>query len=818
MSAERATALDLDRQGVTPGAPEADRDSAPDAGDMRKRDRTRERVRRYRAGKKQAAVVEFIRTDASLFLHPDRLSQKAGAPKQHLRRMAIKELVDNALDAAPTATLTKVDNDTFVIEDAGPGIAPRKVVELFSVVRPMMSTKLIRRPTRGMVGNGLRVATGAAFASGGSIIVESRKIRQVLGFDRTTGETIVAEKGECDVTTGTRVTIRFGDALPYDLDATLWGDTAIRLAGPAAKPLLTHPDWYSAPAFKELIEAARGTAQDVASLFGVDLARCNAAATATEPAHSEGRERYIDPDGPVDQLSLDLLRRHAPKPPKLLPLARDAFMADAYRMEQGEVLFGAACVPAIVQVWATEQKHRPNNVELLINRTPTVAEMSLSTGGDALLRGCGLWRDLGPVPKPKGGGYEVVMSITTPVIELVTDGKTPNLTPFGKMLGAALGPALRKAHNPQKRGASIKDAAYAVMTEAYLKASAGGTLPANARQIMYAARPFILETTGIKKLKTAYFTQTLLPGYLEENPQTTKDWDVVYDARGHLVEPHTGHSIPLGTLAVREYLQRRPRASDALIATEAGLHATAGPGDRYGTVLFVEKEGFNPLLRAARISDRFDCAVMSTKGMSVVAARALVDRLSSAGIKILVAHDLDLAGMRIFGTLGTDSRRYQFKHPPDIRRIGLTLDQAAEMGLQDEEQVVEGDHEKLLVSLRRYGIPREEIRYITGGRRVELNAMASDQFIAWLESALVEHGVEKVIPPADMLEQRARQIIGMKAIQDEVERLQQQADEHGAEADLPGDLTERIRRAFARDPAIPWEDALAQALDEGFGR
>ena len=36
---------------------------------------------------------------------------------------------------------------------------------------------------------------------------------------------------------------------------------------------------------------------------------------------------------------------------------------------------------------------------------------------------------------------------------------------------------------------SIKEAAWAVMEEAYLKASAGGTLPANARQIMYAARP-----------------------------------------------------------------------------------------------------------------------------------------------------------------------------------------------------------------------------------------------------------------------------------------------------------------------------------------
>src|SRR3954465_2050218 len=119
-------------------------DSAPSSiPELTDREKTRERVRRHRALKKQAAAIEFIRTDASLFLHPDRLSQKAGAPKHHLRRMALKELVDNALDA-PTASLKAIDQDTFAVQDDGPGISPAKVSKLFSVTRPMMSTKLIR--------------------------------------------------------------------------------------------------------------------------------------------------------------------------------------------------------------------------------------------------------------------------------------------------------------------------------------------------------------------------------------------------------------------------------------------------------------------------------------------------------------------------------------------------------------------------------------------------------------------------------------------------------------------------------------------------
>ena len=84
---------------------------------------------------------------------------------------------------------------------------------------------------------------------------------------------------------------------------------------------------------------------------------------------------------------------------------------------------------------------------------------------------------------------------------------------------------------------SIRDAAWGVMEAAYMKASANDTLPANARQIMYAARPYI-EQRSDKPLGSRfdqYFTQQLLPDYIEE---TGVDWDVVYDDRGHFREPH----------------------------------------------------------------------------------------------------------------------------------------------------------------------------------------------------------------------------------------------------------------------------------------
>src|SRR5262249_17378514 len=64
------------------------------------------------------------------------------------------------------------------------------------------------------------------------------------------------------------------------------------------------------------------------------------------------------------------------------------------------------------------------------------------------------------------------------------------------------------------RKVTIKDVAYKVMRRAYMDASSNGTLPANARQIYYAARGEILERTGKDNLDSQYFCQDLLVRYV----------------------------------------------------------------------------------------------------------------------------------------------------------------------------------------------------------------------------------------------------------------------------------------------------------------
>src|ERR1700730_18237379 len=72
------------------------------------------------------------------------------------------------------ARRTWVDASSNVIADDGPGIAPAIVPKLFSINRPLLSSKLRSLPLRGMLGNGLRVVAGAVAASQGSLVVETR--------------------------------------------------------------------------------------------------------------------------------------------------------------------------------------------------------------------------------------------------------------------------------------------------------------------------------------------------------------------------------------------------------------------------------------------------------------------------------------------------------------------------------------------------------------------------------------------------------------------------------------------------------------------
>ena len=249
----------------------------------------------------------------------------------------------------------------------------------------------------------------------------------------------------------------------------------------------------------------------------------------------------------------------------------------------------------------------------------------------------------------------------------------------------------------RRRSVSIKDAAWQVMKDAYMKASAGGTLPAHARQIMYAARPHVQAMTG-KNLDDKYFTQTLLPDYMEAHPA---GWNVVFDARGHFHEPHTEREVPLGTIEVRNYLGDVASHSveEPSFDIREKRYPTLGPKHRYGAIMFIEKEGFMPLFEAVHLAERYDLAIMSTKGMSVTASRELIDTLCHRhSIPLLVFHDFDKSGFSIAGTLKRSTRRYSFGGGIQVIDAGMRLGDID--GLPSEAATPVKDKRKAASNLR----------------------------------------------------------------------------------------------------------------------
>ena len=151
---------------------------------------------------------------------------------------------------------------------------------------------------------------------------------------------------------------------------------------------------------------------------------------------------------------------------------------------------------------------------------------------------------------------------------------------------------------------------------------------------------------------------------------------------------------------------------------------------------------------------------MCTKGMTVAAARELADKMCyDHDIPLLLLHDFDKAGFSIAGTLQRDTRRYEFQNSITTVDLGLSLEDVRTMRLESEYQYhPKGKKAALMANLRENGASDEEIAFmfrdfdrLRSTRRVELNAMTSSQFIAFVERKLRANGVAKIVPDQDLL-------------------------------------------------------------------
>ena len=741
--------------------------------------------------------LKFEREDWSLFRTVEGLQQKAGVAKHKLSRLVVKELADNGLDSGAEVRVGRLPKGSYFIEDGGPGIdgAPEEIARLFSIARPMVSTKLLRLPSRGALGNGLRVVAGAILASSGSLVVITHNKRIVLRPERD-GRTTVVNVKAVKFTVGTRVEISFGPAIPSDEGTLSWANFALRLAGNGKTYTgKSSPHWYDAPQFHELLYASGNT--PVRELIA-ELDGCSGG-KAGEIVAAAGLARALcsSVTRPQAEKLLAVARANSKPvtPRRLGAVGPEMFDSYAYARSCGVVEFGSAepyaAIPFVVEAWA-EADAVDTSLTVCVNRTPITGETEAARNKrDIDAFGCGLAHTIAQAPKE--AEFDIWLNITTPYMPVTSDGKAPDLMPFYTQICSAVGKAVRKAHRPNATGKqSQKDVVLDHLDAARAKVSGDGQYRFNQRQLLYALRPIVKSETG-QNLTTNNFS-AIITDFEAEHGEIP---GMYREPRGSIYHPHRGETIALGTLMVEDYER---------------------PVWTYNKVVYVEKEGWSEALKAVRWSERQDCMLMSSKGFTTRAARDLIDKLAKHDepVTIFCVHDADASGPMIHQTF-QEATKARGARKIEIINLGLEPWEAIEMGLEVEE-VERGDKRKPVAN---YVLEREDLapdgntwEEWLQTHRVELNAMTTPQFIEWLDGKMAPYG--KLVPPLEVLEAELAERIEQKVRAAVTERILREAgfENQVAEAlaviEKPNGeaLADGIKDLFEQEPDREWRDHI----------
>jgi hypothetical protein len=795
-----------------------------------------------------------------------------------------KEFCDNALDAAdaaghPGAVAISVDPDgSLTVADQGtgiPGATPEQLAGLFCVARPMVSSKLLRRPSRGAVGNGLRVCLGYLTAIHGRLSIATGTIRVELAPEIDGTSRIVSSEA-IRLIDGLILTAITGDA-PFCDEHLSWAEDAIELAQQSGQPAFTgrpSPHWFDLDHFRVLLRAAVGNIsvrQFLAELDGCTGSRAQtriAARFLRRPAAS------LDSAEAGELLTAAQAATRPPKPAVLRPLGRHAVITAGYATAAGSFVEGEhpphAAIPFLVECWA--DAYGPGEQDdlltgsLYMNRTRAIAPFSGGVWEDQLgvtISGTNIHATV-----PAGPRYRVAINITSPMFRMVSDGKTPDARPFHDALGEAIGKAARQAgrdiaaemSSEQKRAVShqrhqqrqeakeqrlsdrearqqrlarieeqkahrralptIRDVVLELLPGAVEIEAESGYL-FNTRRLVYRIRDAVQSRTG-KELTQGYFDALLTEIEAERGDLHPL---LIREARGNYSIPHSPNgAIPLGTESVRAF-QR--------------------PAWTFNKIVAIEKEDLRLMLRQAGWDRRHDALLISAKGFTTRAARDLIDQIAdTAGpggepVQVFSVHDADASGTVIqhtlqHATLARAARRIE------VIDLGLQPWEGIELGLAIERVPVQFNKDDT-PRLRPVGAyVRARTDRAPNGQtweewlqrnRVELNALTSAELLDWLDRKMVEHGAGKLIPPDDILQVDFADSVrprAQSAIADAIEqRLESQitvieAEQSEATQDIRDEI-ERITadlRARLADVSAPFRERIeaakaeAQAIDQ----
>jgi Topoisomerase 6 subunit A/Spo11, Toprim domain len=764
------------------------------------------------------------RADWTDFRHIDGLVARGGVSATALRRLVAKELLDNALDAVDEVggeicpTLTIEADGTIVVDDVGPGLGddPAEIARLFAFGRDRLSSKYARRPSRGLLGNGLRLISGAVFASGGRLDVWTHD-RQFHVTPRQDGITDVTwEPAERPI--GTRVAVWLDPAtITPDERISAWLTPALWMFGGERYTGRSSPHWFDGPTFFEYLQAASGETVRAAV---ARLARCTGTAAGELTRQWAGAASDLSPSDAAALLA-HLQASVDPVSPKLLkPVGR---------RERGIGKVGLACyaveeatfappsahdpratIPVVIETWGGPSPDG-DVLQLCVNRSPSTAPLYLTVYPErnlAKVAGCGLDQHGVWIETKRRTPAAVLINITAPHLPRTSDGKAPDLgqlqLPIAQTIAKVLDAIERQSPSPKEpkppKVQSIRaprtaykqydDAVEERLDTSIAEVSSQGARRYTLRQLFYNVRSALLlagECAG--ELKWGTFTKII------DQVESKRGHDlpgISRDPRGIILHPHTGEMTPLGTLAVEDYER---------------------PDWLFSNVLYIEKEGFFSILQENNWPERWDCAVMSTKGQGTRAAKDLIDALAETDepIRVFALHDADAAGTLIYQALQEATIARQ-RRKLEIVNLGLEPWQARELGLPAEPVNKKTEAHRPVAEYVKQRDDGEDWGEWLQHWRYELDSIPPDDFIPWLDRKMAEHDATKAVPDpetlAEKVETRARERLRSTA-RAEIERL----------FDLDG-LLERFMDSEAAQTVVETvaddvtPDAVAKAFED----
>jgi hypothetical protein len=739
----------------------------------------------------------YERDDWTLFRSLETLGQQAGVPTSQLVAVVVKELVDNALDCGSTCKFGTLPDNGIFVEDDGDGIdgTDEAIAQLFSIARPLKSSKLLRTPTRGALGNGLRVVVGSVLATGGTLLVATRERTQKLD-PQDNGTTISSRVGNYRGP-GTRIEVRFGPALVATNDALIWAEQANALSrGESRYAGSTSPHWYNSDAFFELMQAAgERTVRDV--IHGFD--GCSGQKAGKIAANFRARMAIELSRDEADTLLTTARKLARPVQPKRLGQLGSTIegLPSTYAKITGTYESKAsrgqhhAVLPFVLEVYAEVAEAADFGVS--VNRTPVAAVLGSYHEEDMQsLVGCGI----SPVFKVGRRPLRLWINVDSPYMPITTDGKAPDLSPLSRAIRSAVGKVIKRVKSqgrggPKSNEPGVKGVILECLDAAIKKTSGDGQYRFSLRQLFYTVRPHVIT---VRKTEPEYnYFADIITEYEASHGEIV---GMYRDPRGIIYHPHTGEEIQLGTIQVENY--QRPRYT-------------------FNKVLYCEKEGLFPILKAAKWPERHDCALMTSKGFASRAARDLLDYLGDTDeeLSVYCIHDADAAGTMIHQAL-QDETKARGKRNVEVKNLGLDPDEALEMELEVEE--VKRKKGKKSLPVARYAKEAGWEQWLQK-YRVELNAMTSPQLLEWLDSKFDFDPVQKVIPPGDILSERLEQDVRKRLERQVTEdvlreaRLSQRVDaEFSAREEamrkLFATLEYDVLCSLAENPAEHWTSPL----------